>query len=318
MTHRPPVRGAAERPSAARLVARVATVALLAVGLAAGCQPSNGTVTTPIDTYARAVAARGFPVVLGRPIGDDAETWYRAVLDHPDATWMASALVASDEYRIGPGRGSDEAFIDQAYRKGFGRAPSESEMLFWRTAMANWTTSRAGFAAWVMEQGFGSVLIRPVGVACTGYDQGGLAPQCTPGADGSPSTVLVQVIGGTTIVTNVAWSRQVQGLVEEARSVGFTLDAYQDPNVPYPAGSFRSNDTQRWLYTHGYPANPPGKSMHEWGMAIDLACDGDTINRRPACWNWVRGHGPAHGVFAFAKATTISSSEAWHFSSNGR
>lgn len=306
------------RRSTVRRLATGVAAAVLVVSLLSGCQPTSGTYATPVDVYAHAVAVRSFPTVLGRPTGGGIAAWSAVVLEHPDAEWIATALIRSEEYRNGPGLWSDEAFIDQAYRQGYARSPTDEELLVWTTLLVDGPSARARFAGWVIETGFGVPLVRPSGVACAGYDRGGLAPHCTPGADGSPRTVLVQTIPGSNIITNVAWSRQVQSLVVAARSAGFTLGAHQDPKVPYPAGSWRSYEAQNWLYTHGYPANPPGRSMHEWGLAIDFSCDGASIVDRPACWNWVRANGPAFGVIGFATATRISSREAWHFSSNGR
>lgn len=310
---RPSVR---RRSSVRRLMLGVAA-AVLAVSVLSGCQPTSGTYATPLDVYAHAVAVRSFPTVLGRPTGGGVPAWTAVVVEHPDAEWIASALIGSEEYRNGPGRWSDEAFIDQAYRQGYARGPTQQEMALWKSVLTAGPVGRAQFAGWMIDGGFGVPLVRPSGVTCAGYDRGGLAPQCTPGADGSPRTVLVQTIPGTNIITNVAWSRQVQRMVEAARAAGFNIGAHQGPGVPYPAGSWRSYEAQNWLYTHGYPANPPGRSMHEWGLAIDVECNGSSIVNRPSCWNWLRAYGPAYGVFGFSKATTISSREGWHFSSNG-
>lgn len=110
-------------------------------------------------------------------------------------------------------------------------------------------------------------------------------------------------------------------LVARARSEGYDLQAYRNPGVPswmFSPGSWRSYDEQKWLRDNGYPANPAGRSLHEWGLALDLSCNGQSIQRDRGCWDWVRAVGPAYGVENFVTVSDPSHSESWHFSSNGR
>jgi hypothetical protein len=59
------------------------------------------------------------------------------------------------------------------------------------------------------------------------------------------------------------------------------------------------------------PTAPPGKSMHEWGLAADLTCSGALIaTHLSPCWTWLAAHAPAYGFHPL-------SSEAWHWSTSG-
>lgn len=189
---------------------RTLFAALLLLMLAA-CQPTKGTVVTAPDVYALSVVARSFSTVLGRPVADaEGPSWYQLALDHPDAEWVATWMMASPEYQEGMGLLSDAVFIDHGYQTGFGRSSNETEQQLWQGKFARGEGSRATFAAWIIEQGFGAPLVRPTfGVACWGFVAAGPAPRCSPGGDGSPGQVLVRNVTGTNIVANVSWADQV-------------------------------------------------------------------------------------------------------------
>ncbi len=60
------------------------------------------------------------------------------------------------------------------------------------------------------------------------------------------------------------------------------------------------------------PTAPPGESMHELGLAIDLTCSGTLIESRDnRCSDWLEAHAAAYGLYPLA-------SEPWHYSTNGR
>lgn len=79
-------------------------------------------------------------------------------------------------------------------------------------------------------------------------------------------------VPGTNITVNQAWAPNVTAFVQAGRAAGFDLQA-NDGAGP-GQGSFRTRGTQLHLRRMGYPANRPGTSMHEWGLAVDLLCNG--------------------------------------------
>jgi peptidoglycan hydrolase CwlO-like protein len=59
------------------------------------------------------------------------------------------------------------------------------------------------------------------------------------------------------------------------------------------------------------PAARPGRSMHEKGLAVDFACNGQLIsNYRHWCYGWISRHAPKYGL-------KNRRGEAWHWSTNG-
>lgn len=59
------------------------------------------------------------------------------------------------------------------------------------------------------------------------------------------------------------------------------------------------------------PAARPGKSLHEKGLAVDFACNGELIaNYSHWCYRWIASHAPKVGL----KNRGV---EAWHWSPNG-
>lgn len=142
---------------------------------------------------------------------------------------------------------------------------------------------------------------------------GGPTARCEIGSAGTQRDVDVLAVPRTNLRVNKAWYFSVLGLVEVARAAGYDLQGSLDPTVPswmVTPGSWRSFEEQQWLYQNGFPANPPGKSMHEWGLAMDLDCNGHAIVKVRGCWNWVRTNGPAHGVYLFHKVDDMTDSEA--------
>ena len=144
---------------------------------------------------------------------------------------------------------------------------------------------------------------------CARYDRGGsVHPLCT-GASGTGS-VAVERIPSTNVVVNRAWVPNVTAFFAAARAAGFRLQAYDLAGPGY--GSFRTAAMQQELRRRGFPANPPGESMHEWGLAIDLSCNGARFLDAPAsCRNWVRANAGRYGISNLP-------SEPWHWSSNGQ
>ena len=147
-------------------------------------------------------------------------------------------------------------------------------------------------------------------VRCAQYNRGGsVHPLCSAGTKGAIGDVAVEKVPGTNVVVNRAWTANVSAFFAAGRAAGFTLQAFDVAGPGY--GSFRSNAMQLDLRRRGYPANPPGLSMHEWGLAIDLSCNGVKFTEAPAaCRDWVRANAGRFGIQNLP-------SEPWHWSSNG-
>lgn len=146
---------------------------------------------------------------------------------------------------------------------------------------------------------------------CAQYSRGGsVHPLCSVGTRGAIGDVAVEKVPGTNVVVNRAWTANVTAFFGAARAAGFTLQAWDVAGPGY--GSFRSTEMQLDLRRRGYPANPPGLSMHEWGLAIDLSCNGAKFKEAPAaCRDWVGTNAGGFGIQNLP-------SEPWHWSSNGR
>jgi hypothetical protein len=147
-------------------------------------------------------------------------------------------------------------------------------------------------------------------VRCAHYNRGGsVHPLCSAGTKGTIGDVAVEKVPGTNVVVNRAWTANVSAFFGAGRAAGFTLQAWDVAGPGY--GSFRSNAMQLDLRRRGYPANPPGLSMHEWGLAIDLSCNGVKFTEAPAaCRDWVRANAGRFGIGNLP-------SEPWHWSTNG-
>lgn len=140
------------------------------------------------------------------------------------------------------------------------------------------------------------------------YGRGGSVLPLCRGGSGIRNT-WVEGVPGTNIVVNKAWVPTVSAFVGAARQAGFNLQAWDNAGHGY--GSFRTAAMQSSLRRRGYPANPVGTSMHEWGLAIDFSCNGAKfLEAPPPCRNWVRAYAPYFGIYNLP-------SEPWHWSSNG-
>jgi hypothetical protein len=146
---------------------------------------------------------------------------------------------------------------------------------------------------------------------CAQYSRGGsVHPLCAAGKGGAIGNVVVEKVAGTNVVVNKAWAANVTAFFRAARAAGFDLGAWDVAGPGY--GSFRTAAMQHDLRRRGFPANPPGESMHEWGLAIDLSCnDVKFLDAPPGCRDWVRANAGRFGIYNLP-------SEAWHWSSNGR
>lgn len=272
--------------------------------------------------WADRVVSRTYVSLVGRgPTADERQYWTWRVLDARTTTLLAGRLMGTSSYRSGLGKLGPRPFVDAVLTNANGSAPADVASL-WAEAIRNGTKTRSRFVAWVVEVRFAPTLGDPVRkvVPCGQFGRSGVHPVCLVGSRGHQRDVSVVQVPGSNIYVNRSWYRSFASFAAAARSAGFSLTASRDGALPawmFAPGSWRSYDEQKWLYDNGYPANPPGRSMHEWGLAVDLDCDGKDITAHPACWAWVRGNGPRFGVYMFRGADDINDSEAWHVSTNG-
>jgi len=298
-------------------------VAVVGTPLAGPASPAGASIDrTASARYADQVVPRGFATVLGRPPSAASRAyWLPRVLEAPNADAFAFALMGTDEYRTGAGRLGNAAVVDQGYRRAAGRPATAGEVAIWLAGFANRSQNRATFFGWLVDHQFGAALTRPKAVVdCAGFHGGGLPAKCEAGSRGTQRDVSILLVPGTNIYVNRVWYQEVDALVRAARAKGWDLQAERDPTVPswmLSPGSWRSWDEQQWLYDHGFPANPPGRSLHEWGLAVDLTCNGVQAQKLRPCWDWLRQVGPGLHVHLFRGVTSPAQSEAWHFSTTG-
>ncbi len=307
----------------------IAIVLVIALGIlqspsraqAAPAPPAN--VETYTASYAARLVGRGYQTIFGRPADARASAyWTWRVMRTPSARWFTEALMGSAEYRTRLGATDQTEFVARAYQNTKGRAPTPDESRWWLAALANGTADRAELLSWLLERGYPTRLdppSRPV-TGCARFTRPGPVPLCIAGSPGHQRNVDILQVPGTNIYVNKVWFASVAAFVEAASARGYTLLAEGTNDLPdwmFAPGSWRSYDEQLYLYTHGYPANPPGKSMHEWGLAVDLECNGHDITKTTWCWKWAVENGPSFGLRVFRTVDAITDSEAWHFSTNG-
>ncbi|HET6951168.1 MAG TPA: M15 family metallopeptidase, partial [Acidimicrobiales bacterium] len=58
------------------------------------------------------------------------------------------------------------------------------------------------------------------------------------------------------------------------------------------------------------PTARPGTSLHERGLAIDFTCNGGSVRRGNACWNFLVANAAGYGLYNLP-------SEPWHWSTTG-
>lgn len=170
---------------------------------------------------------------------------------------------------------------------------------------------------------------------CKAYNRGGtVTPLCAYGTKGTQYNVSVVNVTGSNIRVNAAWASTITNFRNAALKKGYNLQAYKDPsNLPNCIAdkvnfnnSYRSMADQDCLY-RTLPkgqANPAGRSMHEWGLAIDFSCNrtnkptntAASIKKDVDCWTWVKNNAPRYGIYMHYSASGIGSREAHHFSPN--
>ncbi len=148
------------------------------------------------------------------------------------------------------------------------------------------------------------------------------ARQITPtGVAIRPVSGGLTQVGGITVASSIA--PQVQALLEAARADGIVLGGYGYRSIETTIRLRRANGCPDvWSSPPSscrVPTARPGTSMHEQGLAIDFPWNGRTIcypNPPSRCFgnaahDWLRANAGSYGLHGL-------SSEAWHYSTNGR
>lgn len=266
------------------------------------------------------------------------------------ATEFASALLATPEAKNGYWELSNSGKIDRLYKNLLSRQPDTKGKEFWLSylkrnksakTIAAFTSSAAvatklrpsvtaslaslpssyrpeaspcGNGLNAAEcRAFVQAVQRSQGKKCTQYPLGGsTTPLCKAGSVGGVGDVLVERrIDGSNVNLNKAAASKFKAMRQAARrEAGIDLGAADELGGGY--GSYRTQAMQTELVRRGYPAAPVGRSMHQWGLAIDFACNGKKFNYSGAtCQNWIKGNAGRFGFYNLP-------SEPWHYSTNGK
>lgn len=147
------------------------------------------------------------------------------------------------------------------------------------------------------------------------------APAVPAGVRVSPVSGGLARVGGITVASSIAG--QVQALLEAARADGIVLGGYGYRSIETTIALRRVNGCPDvWTSPPSscrVPTARPGTSMHERGLAIDFTYQGRTIcfpNPPSRCYgnpafDWLQANASRFGLQGL-------SSEAWHYSTNGR
>jgi hypothetical protein len=229
-----------------------------------------------------------------------------------------------------------DQFIQRTYRSCLNRSASAAEVKTWGSHHLQ-GMSRAEIFGFIVVAGDKPWLF-PSEKNCAYLKGGSVMPRCEAATAGNTKDGFVVHIPESNIYVNKAWAQNIINLRFAAAQSRFYLEAYDDPSVvktlsqnistqyipglgnvkKVSPGSHRSFADQTYLYNR-YRSNPsvyapaavPGTSMHEWGLAIDLRCNGVPLNGDSSCLRWMRDNARKYGVYNLP-------GEPWHWSSNGR
>lgn len=286
-------------------------VIVLAVSLAGGFLVFRTFATTktisPKDSSA--VVTCAYSAFLNRkPDPNGASHWQsKYTTSNFNSESLAANLLQSKEGQRVAYTTSFDSFIQRTYKSCMNRTATAKEVSAWSKQHLSGMSRQAIFN-FIVQVGDRPFLAPET---CKAYTKGGsVKPLCKTSTKGLATDVSTQQIKDTNIHVNQAWVKNIQELRAAASKAGFNLQGNQDPKVPYPAASYRSPAAQKWLSNNGYPAAKPGTSMHEWGLAIDLACNGVSLGKNANCLKWMKANANRYGVYNLP-------SEPWHWSSNG-
>lgn len=295
-----------------RSVVGVVASLFVLTGLVISVNLSNSSNAAPINPKdADAVVECAYGSFLNRKSDTEGKKYWvkKYIASNYDSRKLGQSMVSSKEGKFVAYTTSFDSFIRRTYRYCLKNHEATSK------DVATWTqahlkgTSRYDIFHFIVQVGDRPIVI-PQEERCKAYTKGGsVHPICKPGSKGTHSDVVTKTVPGTNIVVNKAWYNNVNNVVYKANRAGYNLRGYQDKKVPYPAGSYRSDAAQAWLKSHGYPV-AKGVSMHQWGLAIDIECNGIPLNRNSKCLSWMKKNAPSQGMY-------MLSSEPWHWSNNG-
>jgi hypothetical protein len=151
-------------------------------------------------------------------------------------------------------------------------------------------------------------------IAMTYRASGGVAGATS--YEGTPGNVPLTTVEGITVHSQIA--QQVAGLVQAARSDGFTLSGggYRSPQRQVELRRQNCGSSQYAIYempssSCSPPTARPGSSNHELGLAIDFSCNGSLIrSRSSSCFAWLSANAARFGLSNLP-------SEPWHWSVDG-
>lgn len=137
-------------------------------------------------------------------------------------------------------------------------------------------------------------------------------------ADGHTTDDGLHLITVRGITVNADIAHQVAALVDHAEADGLTLagGGYRDNNQQIALRRANCGTSHYAIYEMpssqcSPPTAPPGRSMHERGLAIDFTCNGASISTRSSpCFAWLAEHAATYGLHNLP-------SEPWHWSTNG-
>jgi peptidoglycan hydrolase CwlO-like protein len=150
---------------------------------------------------------------------------------------------------------------------------------------------------------------------------GGASSGGSPGGGGPIVSVPVsgELVSVRGIVVHQSIAGQLEGLLGAADADGVSLsgNGYRDINrqIELRRQNCGSSEYAIWQMSPDScnpPTAIPGRSMHERGLAIDFAFNGQLIrSRSSAGFQWMAANAPRYGF-------TNLPSEPWHWSANGQ
>lgn len=289
---------------------------LILVGSFTNAAFFNSSASAIKKTDAKQVVNCAYQTFLGRaPDKNGAKFWQNYYTrSNYDPSDLAHQLLSTNEGQKIAYLGGFDTFISRMYQSCLGsksRAATATDISTWKTKNINGLKKEDIFAFVINTEGKPFNLPRVEQCSKFPYPRDAIKPVCKLNSGGYSSDVVTTQVSGSNIIVNDIWLKNITDLRNEALKSGYNLQAYQDPRVPYSAGSYRSAAAQKWLREHGYPVSREETSMHEWGLAIDFTCNGTPLGRTTSCLSWVRQNAPRFGAIN-------RGGEAWHWSPNDK
>ncbi|USN97682.1 MAG: hypothetical protein H6799_01115 [Candidatus Nomurabacteria bacterium] len=281
---------------------------------------------TPInDRDVNKIVSCSYSTFLGRIPRNETESRYwreRYVRTNYNIKDLARGLAYSSEGQRQSRKTGFGGFTNRAYEACLQRPITSTEYTNLLNQYRNGVSKEDLFLV-IIKTGDRNVKF-PTYTRCARYTQGGsVTPLCNVGSAGTSDNVVTTTVSGTNIVVNRGAITNFTEFVNYAKSFKYNLGAYTDPslaakkakycengiNLLKSPGSYRSSADQACLTYLGYPT-ARGVSMHRWGLAVDLTCNGSPLASSGNCLTWVRNNAGKFGIYN-------NSGEAWHFSTNG-